>query len=216
MKVYSIFVSIDGEINKFYQGCFSTFVRLSGCNIQCVYCDTRYALLPSSGRDMSVNQLIQRVGELGCKKVTITGGEPLLQKDELEQFCIELHRLGYNISIETNGTIIPPQDWHVNWVVDYKLPSSGEFARMRDACFIDLDGDDFVKFVVGGDLDYELAIDVMRRFQNKGCKAKFAFSPLHGRLAPAVLTGWMIKDRLFGCLLNVQLHKYIDLKEDTK
>ena len=211
MKVYSIFNSIDGEVNAFHQGAFTTFIRFSGCNLQCSYCDTKYAQDYGSGKEMSVYEIIEEVKKIGCEKVTLTGGEPLLQPSTPELIEVLLTS-GYSVSVETNGTIAPPyfdEGRKINWVMDWKLPNSGMSEYMKRVNFLGLWGTDFVKFVIRNRKDYEAAVTERFRLLSVGCFAKFAFSPVHNVLDPAELIEWMKEDKLFDVIVNLQIHKYI-------
>jgi len=210
MRIFSIFSSIEGEVSLFYQGGLTVFIRCAGCNLRCKYCDTKYALPMDSGEEMSVDEIVTKVGEFGISRVTITGGEPLLQK-ELFELTRALWGRGYKISVETNGSMDLIGHGVSGWVVDYKLPSSGEMSEMITEVF--LRPIDFVKFVILDRDDYEVALVVRRSLIEKGCTAKFAFSPVYGLMDPAQLVSWLVEDRVDGAILNVQLHKLINLKE---
>lgn len=153
MKVFEIFPSIQGEGP--YQGIPSTFIRLSGCNLRCGWCDTPKTQDDSAGEEMTVDEVIGQVKRLGYSHVCITGGEPLLQQDELFALLEVLHGDGYIIEIETNGTIDPaPVMKHSTICMDIKCPSSGEKSFIP---FVKkLRPSDCVKFVVegAGDLEY--------------------------------------------------------------
>jgi len=220
MQIYSIFRSISGEVDRFHQGVFTTFIRTAGCNLKCKYCDTLYAQDPSVGKEMSVEEIVEKVLELRCPKVTITGGEPLLQSD----FFLLIKALtlkGILISVETNGCYPPlpgfgfGREYYVgSCVVDYKLLNSGMRDKMNEEAFIHLRGLDFVKFVVGSLADCIEAVLIRKELERKGCGARFAFSPLHGELDPKDLIQYLEKLEQFDAIVNLQLHKYIGLKED--
>jgi len=213
VKIYSIFNSIDGEVNHFHQGRFTTFIRFAGCtfagdNIHCKYCDTKYAQHPDSGFDMSVNEVVKRVKEIGCKKVTITGGEPLAQREDLYKLVMKLSSLCYSISLETNGSYACEDINADSIIMDWKLSNSGIPTKyMHHEHFLYLIEDDFVKFVIGSSLDYEEALIVKKKLKKEGCVATFAFSPVYKKLNPTVLFGWMQKDKVFDVIINLQLHK---------
>ena len=214
MRIYSIFRSIDGEVNGFHQGRTSVFVRVAGCNLRCSYCDTMYAV-EAKGKEMSVDEIVGVVKEFGgVKKVTITGGEPLLYRGELKRLLLRLRREGYRVSVETNGSLgIIPLPYGVvgpwlSWVVDWKLPSSGMSKEMKVEDFVLLSPYDFVKFVVGERRDFEEAKEVMKLLREGGCEAQFAFSPVWGKLDPATLAMWVFREEL-DVVLNLQLHKII-------
>jgi len=209
MRVYKIFNSIDGEVNCYGQGHMTTFIRFSGCNLNCSYCDTKYAQKYESGFGISISKIIKEVNKIGCKKVTLTGGEPLLQPHIVR--CIgQLLENRNIITIETNGSIKPPV-WHRNlaYVMDYKLESSGMGLHMQYENFIGLGVRDFVKFVIGSALDYRQAKKIMNALKRSGCRANFAMSPIHGEVEPLTLIEWLQKDKIFDIVINLQLHKYI-------
>ena len=212
MRVYSIFRSFDGEVNRFYQGTPSTFIRMSGCGLRCKYCDTVYAQRKNSGKNLSVDQVIDKVKLFETKKVTITGGEPLLQKEELLKLVSKLHSLDFQISIETNGSILLPcfsSEFNGCWVMDYKLPSSGQGKKMVLANFERLGINDFVKFVIMNRQDYLTALVLIKQFETKMVKPNIAFSPVLGhRMNPKILAEWMIEDKV-EAIYNLQIHKFI-------
>ena len=154
--------------------------------------------------------------KFGCKKITITGGEPLLQKEELEEL---VRRLWFNkcyVSVETNGSIIPFMGYVGSWVLDYKLPSSGMEKHMDDVNFTYLVASDYVKFVIQDEVDYKEACYVKERLEKKGCKANFAFGTVYEELAPSVLIEWLKRDEIFDVQINVQLHKLLGLESEEE
>jgi 7-carboxy-7-deazaguanine synthase len=211
IKVYSIFNSIDGEVNKYHQGRVCTFIRLAGCNIRCKFCDTKYAQKITSGKDMDIDEVVFEVEKIGCKNVTITGGEPLLQNIQVAELIRVLDRKKYFISVETNGSLssFQTQLKHVSFVMDYKLPSSGMEKNMRIGNFLLLRESDFIKFVIQDRNDYDRALAVMWNFQAEGCAAGFAFSPVFGVLNPKELVDWIQQSCIKNVVVNLQLHKYI-------
>lgn len=220
LSVYSIFKSIDGECNSVGQGSLTIFIRLAGCNLRCQYpCDTPYSFKVDPAMKMSIPDILKKVKSMYIKKVTITGGEPLLQiRDGLLDLITALKNNGYRISIETNGSIM--------WsrldlssidclVVDYKLPSSGMEDKMIPSVhFQDLRKSDFIKFVIMDKPDFMRAIEIYNSFKSWGCAASFAFSPVHGGLSPSLLLKWMMDRHLEDGILNIQIHKPLELKED--
>jgi len=214
-SLYSIFDSIDGEVNAFHQGVLTTFIRFSQCNLSCKWCDTQYAAKRSDGMEISLSNLLEDLfasrGEK-LKKVTITGGEPLLQ-EELSTLLQELVARDIKVSIETNGTLEPIQQFvgipEVCWVYDFKLKNSGQRNRMNLNAFGFLSKNDFVKFVVGSSDDVKEAMDVGKVLRENGCEAKFAFSPVHDEFTPQQL---LREIEIYGTgdeIINLQLHKYI-------
>lgn len=214
MRIYEIFTSIDGEVNGYYQGRITTFVRFAGCNnLNCSYCDTTYAQDPNSGTEMSVGEVVERVKELGCRKVTITGGEPLLQRKEFNELTFELWHSKHFISVETNGTFSTVGCYGVgSWVMDFKLPSSGCFDRMNHDNFKWLNSSDWVKFVISDRNDYDTAKIEMHYLKSIGCNAHFAFSPAFGVGPQKTLVDWLIEDKEFDVVINLQLHKLIGVR----
>jgi 7-carboxy-7-deazaguanine synthase len=151
--------------------------------------------------------------------VTITGGEPLLQKEALEELCQKLHKKGFNISIETNGSIVPPKSWQVSWVVDYKLPLSGVNHYMIPAhqLWPCLRHKDFIKMVVWNTMDLNMALELM---DTNNTSATFAISPVMGEEGSLDLVKTIIKGvqnsgivNKHNVILNVQLHKLLNLQE---
>lgn len=222
MKVYSIFKSINGEVSGGMQGRICSFIRLSGCNLAtkteegynrgCIYCDTSYAFDTSLGKNMSIKKIIAQIKKQNCSFVTITGGEPLLQKVELEKLVLELDLHRYFVSIETNGSI-PVPSWSSvhSWVVDYKLSNSGVNHRMKLKNFNHLTNLDFVKFVIGQRDNFDEALSIIPSLPNN---VNLAFSPEFNMLKPDTLLKWMKEANLNNAILNVQLHKLLNLTED--
>lgn len=215
LRVYSIFASVDGEVNAYHQGVLTVFVRLAGCNLRCSYCDTLYAQDKQSGQSMTIEQVIDGVLSFaGIRKATITGGEPLLQAQGVRELVQALWRHKINSTIETNGTqLVYGYSPFARLVVDYKLKSSGQTKKMRPEAFMPLCKGDFIKFVVGSEEDFEQALDVWRRYSPKIPGVGWAFSPSFNKVSPGQLAGWMLQEPIPGAVLNVQLHKIIDLSE---
>jgi len=220
-KVHSIFSSIDGEVNSFHQGRVTTFVRFFGCNLEkeCEYCDTKYANKEYS--EFTSKELYNEVAKKGIKKVTITGGEPLLQpKEDMYDFLKYLKNRHYDISIETNGTrpVYNYMNWVDSFIIDYKLFDTTKTYKWNN---INHDNplysrpQDIIKFIIGSKKDYLKAVEAISQLKSHGCKCQFALSPMHGIFDPAVLIDWCVKDKL-NVIINIQIHKYIELKEDTK
>ncbi len=204
MKVCEIFTSIQGEST--YAGLPCTFVRLSGCNLRCLYCDTRYSY--DEGAEMSVGDIIGRVRLAGIKLVEITGGEPLLQKEEALILAGNLLDDGYEVLIETNGSrSIQGIDKRAVVILDVKTPGSGMSEQTDLSNFDLLRPSDEVKFVICGRADYEWSKEVIVRF-SLADRAKILFSPALDMIQPSQLADWIVEDRLT-VRLNTQIHKYI-------
>lgn len=203
MKVCEIFTSIQGESS--YAGLPCAFVRLTGCNLRCVYCDTRYAY--EEGFDISIEEIIKTVKGFGINIVAITGGEPLIQ-NETATLIQGLLEEGFIVLLETNGSIsIEHIDRRTAIIMDIKTPSSmmsGSF-NMKNLNYIK--DTDEIKFVLMNRQDYEWAKDFIRENDLLN-RCNVLFSPVFGVLAPRDLSKWIISDKL-KIRLNLQLHKYI-------
>lgn len=207
-RVANIFTSIDGEVNGLGQGCFTTFIRLAGCNLKCFYCDTSWSQSDNCGINMSSQEIIGRIIQSGCSKVTITGGEPLLQSINI--LVDDLCNQEIDISIETNGTLPLPQECidKVSWVIDYKI---GEYFHCENLKV--LLPKDFIKIIIWDADSYRQAKDFYHKSDGLTL-ARFAFSPVSSQLPHAQLCEWMIQDKLFDIVLNCQIHKFIWPKEN--
>lgn len=216
LRIRSIFGSIDGEVNKFGQGSLTVFVRFAGCNLRCKFgeetCDTPYALDAKSANLMCLDDVIEKVESFSIKKLTITGGEPLLTYDELWTLAYYFYQKNYQISIETNGSLSPQGlSQYANIVMDYKLPSSGEEEKMNLDFWSKLDEGDIIKFVCLDGYDFARAVQLYNLNTNKNLV--FAFSPVYGQLDPILLLKWMREANLPRAILSVQLHKILGLVE---
>ena len=203
LNVCEMFLSLQGEGARIGLPC--SFVRLAGCNLQCEWCDTAYAREP--GTDMTIDEVIARLAELHCKRVELTGGEPLCQPASLE-LMERLCDLGHEVLLETNGSLdISPVDTRVARIVDFKCPSSGESQANLWSNVDQLWAGDEVKFVLADRADYDFAVASMRERGLIGL-CEIIFSPVHGRLAPAELAEWILADGL-NVRLGLQLHKIL-------
>ncbi len=211
IRINEIFESIDGEVNWYGQGGRCTFIRFAGCNLHCLYCDTEYALKLSDGKEMTIDEIVSELNKYNNKRITITGGEPLLQKEGFKQLTKVLWYRGYQVSVETNGSIELDGYGVVSWVVDFKLRSSGQYYKMKEDVFHSLTANDYCKFVIEDKNDFILAVESMNQFIDKGCHAKFAFASITGKLEPKQLLKWMQEREVDG-ILNIQIHKYFGLK----
>ena len=214
MIVHSIFKSINGEVNAFHQGSVCTFIRLAGCNLNCSYCDTKYARDLNSGKLMTIEEVIREVHLLKCRNITITGGEPMIQWESVKELFNGL-RSSCFISVETNGSFFMPdmKHSHFSWCADWKLPSSGQIDVMKFDNFRGLTSRDFVKFVIANREDYNLALAVMNELHILSIHCKVAFSPLFPTNVKPLdftkkLVDWMIEDSL-PAVFSLQLHKII-------
>ncbi len=204
MRITEIFLSIQGESTWVGMPC--VFVRTTGCNLRCVWCDTDYAFY--GGSDMSIAEIIAELERLGrgCKLVELTGGEPLLQKD-IGELARALLERGYTVLCETSGSIdvslLPPE---TIVIMDLKCPGSGESKSNLWENLDKLGLDDEIKFVIKDRTDYEWARSVISERQLE--KRKLLFSPVWGELELRELAAWMLEDST-PARLQTQLHNHI-------
>ncbi|MDP8215129.1 MAG: radical SAM protein [Candidatus Euphemobacter frigidus] len=202
LKVNEIFKSIQGESS--YAGLPCVFVRLTGCNLRCSYCDTEYAF--EEGEDLALEEIIRQVEKYNCPLIEITGGEPLLQPGVF-QLAEELLDRGFRVLLETNGSIdISALDGRIIKVLDVKCPGSGESKKMRWDNLNQVGPDDEVKFVISSKEDYDWAKDVIEKRVPDGPKVLMA--PVFGRVELADLSEWILRDNL-RVRLQPQLQKII-------
>lgn len=203
MKINEIFKSIQGESS--FAGIPTVFVRLSGCNLRCLWCDTKYAY--DEGVDLIVDEAIDRVNAFGLQFVQITGGEPLLQK-EVYELMDRLLDMDYKVSLETNGSInLSSVDKRVVKIIDIKCPSSGESDRMDFENINYLTKSDEIKFVINDRDDYNWAKKIIDRY-NVIKRCNILISPVFGEIEPRELAEWILEDNL-NVRLQIQLHKLI-------
>jgi len=218
MQVTEIYRSIQGESSRAGLPC--VFVRLTGCNLRCTWCDSEYTF--HGGRRMSLDEVEAEVGRLAASGlVEITGGEPLLQEREAVLLMERLLALGYTVLLETSGERlldnVPPQ---VIKIVDVKCPHSGEFGTFREENLAALTAQDETKFVLADRADYEFAREFTRRHQLTSQVRSVIFSPAfpkdaagardasHCLLDPQQLAEWILADGL-EVRLGLQIHKFI-------
>mgnify|MGYP006267611355 CR=1 FL=1 len=203
MKVCEVFASIQGEST--YAGLPCVFIRMTGCNLRCPYCDTVYAY--EEGTEVSEGKVINAVESYGITLVEVTGGEPLLQNATFSLMKKLLDK-GLTLLLETNGSMsIRDVDKRAVIIMDIKTPGSGMSEKMDLHNLDFLKAGDEVKFVILNREDYEWSKGFMRE-HSLPQKCKVLFSPAFGILDPQQLSEWMIHDRL-QVRLNLQLHKYL-------
>jgi 7-carboxy-7-deazaguanine synthase len=204
LTINEIFYSIQGEST--YAGKPCVFVRLTGCNLRCSWCDTTYSF--HEGRKMSVDDVLKEVERYGSPLVEVTGGEPLLQPDVYPLMDGLLER-GRTVLLETGGQVdVSRVPGAVVKVIDVKCPGSGESARNEWSNIERLGSRDQVKFVIKDRLDYEFARDIVARHALDRQCAAVLFSPVHAVLDPKELAAWILEDRLL-VRLQLQIHKHI-------
>jgi 7-carboxy-7-deazaguanine synthase len=203
LTVNEIFFSIQGEGTRSGQPC--VFVRLTGCPLRCVWCDTAYAF--HEGQKRSEDDVLQEIGRYPCRLVLLTGGEPLAQPAAFP-FITRLADEGWRVLVETSGHVpLDPLDPRAVAIMDVKAPGSGETHRMHWDNLARLRATDEAKFVIGDRRDYEWSRDLVReRALEERCVV--LFSPVHGVLDPGELARWVLEDGL-PVRLQVQLHKYL-------
>ncbi len=209
-KVAEKFVSINGEGPR--AGELAVFLRFCGCNLNCSYCDTRWANSSDVKYEFATAEgLVEYVKSTGVKNVTLTGGEPLLQAD-IERLIALLGESGAEVEIETNGSVplkdivsISPRP---TVTADYKLPSSGMEKYMLTENFSYLTLSDAVKFVVGDMCDLARAEEIINEYGLTD-RCRVYFSPVFGEISPEEIVDFMKKRKLNGVRLQLQLHKFI-------
>ena len=204
MVVTEIFKSIQGEST--FAGLPCVFVRLTGCNLRCHWCDTAYAF--HGGQGMTPEQVLGRVRELGGKLIEFTGGEPLLQK-EVPDLAARLLGEGWRVLIETSGErLIGELPRPVVKIMDVKCPGSGESGRFSLENLAALERKDQIKFVILDEKDYQYAREFIARHALRSRVDEIIFSPVFGQLPPRTLAEWILRDGL-EVRMGLQLHKFI-------
>jgi 7-carboxy-7-deazaguanine synthase len=202
MQITEIFFSIQGE--GIHTGLPSVFIRTTGCNLRCTYCDTTYAY--ENGKEMSIDQIISKIEKYQCINICITGGEPLLQNDTL-RLIRKLQEKKYQISLETNGSIPLPLDLNKNNLMismDLKMPSSKMHEHMRFENLKKLTENDQLKCIIQHKEDYQYAKKMVKDFQPI---CHIIFQPVWGSDMEK-LAEWILNDKL-SVRMGVQLHKLV-------
>lgn len=210
-KIAEMFSSINGEGTRAGQLAF--FIRFTGCNLDCSYCDTKWANVPNAKyTEMTEEEILSEVKKSGIKNVTVTGGEPLIQPNIiplLEMLCGD----DRYVEIETNGSadvseVLKIKGNRPALTMDYKLPSSGMENHMRTENLFALEKKDTVKFVSGSRADLERALEIIREYGLIG-KCAVYISPVFGKIEPAEIVNFMLENKLNGVNVQLQMHKFI-------
>lgn len=202
--VSEVFDSIEGEGKR--TGYMSIFVRLTGCNLRCSYCDTKYAqIMGQEDTEMTEEELIKRIKSYPWKKVTLTGGEPLLHS--VDSLVSTLSKENYEVNIETNGAVPLLENRYNNvfYTMDWKCPSSGENGKMLVGNLKKLTEKDVLKFVVGNLDDLE----EMNRIIGMVKRPLIYVSPVFNEITPAEIVEYVKQNKLANVCTQVQLHKII-------
>lgn len=205
LSVCEIFYSLQGESS--FAGLPCIFIRLSGCNLSCSYCDTRYAL--DEGYEMEVGEILTRIKEYPCTLVELTGGEPLCQSEAIK-LMDKLLEKGYRVLLETNGSIdIAEVPSEVIKIVDVKLPGSGCWGSFDPANLDFLECWDELKFVISSREDYDTAVSFID--EHALWERDLLFSPVTDRLNPALLAEWILAEGR-QIRMQLQLHKLLNIQ----
>lgn len=203
LRISEIFYSLQGESSRV--GLPTAFVRLTGCPLRCVYCDTAYAF--TGGETWTIDAILAEVARHKTRTVCVTGGEPLAQK-RCHTLLKALCDAGYSVSLETSGAFdISGVDARVSRIMDLKTPASGEEARNLYVNIPHLKAEDEVKFVIADRADYEWSVAKLKEYDLPS-RCQILFSAVNGRLAPGQLADWILEDHL-PVRLQVQLHKIL-------
>jgi 7-carboxy-7-deazaguanine synthase len=205
LKVNEIFFSIQGESS--YAGRPCAFVRLTGCNLRCIYCDTQYAY--EDGTWLEIPEILRQVSLFNCRLVEITGGEPLLQEQTPELIATLLDQ-AFTVLLETNGSRdIGVVDERCIRIMDIKCPSSGESKKNHLKNLKKMTPHDEIKFVIGSREDYEYAKFILSTcLPHRNHLKPPLLSPVFGKIDTQMLAQWILQDRL-DVRLQIQLHKLI-------
>jgi 7-carboxy-7-deazaguanine synthase len=203
LRITEIFYSLQGESNTV--GLPTVFIRLTGCPLRCIYCDTAYAF--TGGKKIAIDAVIAEAEQYGTRYITVTGGEPLAQPACLKLMTRLLDK-GYIVSLETSGALdVSKVDPRVTKVMDLKTPGSGECSSNRYQNIDYLTVKDQVKFVIGNDDDYGWSKAVLTEY-NLPDRCDILFSPVMGQQNPTELAEKILKDRL-PVRFQLQLHKIL-------
>ncbi|MGE5472013.1 MAG: 7-carboxy-7-deazaguanine synthase QueE [Bacteroidota bacterium] len=203
LRITEIFYSLQGEASRV--GLPTVFVRLTGCPLRCVWCDSEYSF--TGGAPATIESVLAEVAKYPARQVCVTGGEPLAQKECLP-LLVALCDAGYDVSLETSGALdISAVDRRVSRIMDLKAPDSGECARNRWENLDFLNGRDEIKIIIASRADYEWARAELRE-RRLDILCPVLFSPAQGRVEGADLAAWILEDGL-NVRFQLQLHKLL-------
>ena len=203
VSINEIFYSIQGEAKN--SGKPTVFIRTAGCPFRCSYCDTDYAF--TEGKQTKISEIIKLIKKFYTKYITVTGGEPLAQKN-IKHLLELLISNSYNISLETSGLIdISDVPKDIEIVMDIKTPSSNEESKNIKKNLSIIKKTDVLKFVIGDKNDYEWSKEILSE-NNLVNFSNIYFSPVHDFLKPKDIAKWILDDNL-KVTLQLQIHKYI-------
>ncbi len=211
LPVAEHFVSINGEGQK--SGQLAIFIRFTGCNLKCNYCDTIWANMPDAPFEkMTIDEICALVKQSGVNNVTLTGGEPLLQpliKELIEKLLV---LPDIRVEIETNGSVSIKQwenhDERLEFTLDYKLPGSGMQSHMNTDNYKYLKRSDTVKFVCSDENDLLKAKEIIDTYKLAG-RCGLYLSPVFGRIEPDMMVEFMKENKMNDVNLQLQMHKFI-------
>lgn len=222
LKVIEIFGSIDGEGRR--AGELTTFIRLSGCNLRCSWCDTAYSQDANCGNLMTIDDILEQVFNIGYKNITVTGGEPLIHNN-IYELLLKLVDNGYDVNVETNGSVDPnylikspefnDKGGDLWFTIDYKSKSSGMQYAMNLNHFVNLRKKDVIKFVVGSREELEDAFNILMKLEpyfleDEDNVPLVYFSPVFGMIEPVEIVDFMKEHKLTkNVRVQLQLHKII-------
>ncbi|GLG00258.1 7-carboxy-7-deazaguanine synthase [Alicyclobacillus hesperidum subsp. aegles] len=218
LPMVEIFETVEGEGTR--AGYPTVFVRVFHCNLRCTWCDTPYSYAPAKPEfEASIGEIVDRVDQFGWHQVCLTGGEPLIHRHKSQLLIDAIASLPQieDLHVETNGAIdvrpfaalreqSPELAAKLRFIVDYKLPSSGEQAQMVHEHLAALSDRDEVKFVIADDHDFDTAVSVLAAYPTK---AQVLFSPVWESMPPRELVNRILQHRLSRVKLNLQIHKVI-------
>lgn len=215
MRIAEIFESISGEVNGHHQGRICTFLRTSGCNLRCDYCDTPETQDSNYGYTISLDLVMEKITQLKHKYICVTGGEPLLHKTEMLPFLETLYYNNFLVSVETNGTIdITPFFRFVDsFVLDFKIGVKNYKSIIKN--YLHLRNTDVIKFVVGSENDVLNVTNnysfLQHHYKDKTQKPVIAFSPIISEIfTPKILFECLKEQEIYNSLISLQMHKFTE------